>query len=83
MAGPTADERRRIAEILQNFAARLPDTLDRMNQAAVAGDGRGLARLAHGLKGSSATLGANRFAALCGRRWRAGRQDGPSRRHPA
>jgi signal transduction histidine kinase/DNA-binding response OmpR family regulator len=65
MAGPKADDRRRLAEILHNFAERLPDTLDRMERAAAAGDGRSLARLAHGLKGSSATLGANRFAALC------------------
>ena len=39
--------------------------LDRMDEAAASGDTRNLARLAHGLKASSATLGANRFAALC------------------
>ena len=65
LAASTGDDRRRLAEILHNFADRLPETLDRMERAAETGDRRGLARLAHGLKGSSATLGANRFAALC------------------
>jgi signal transduction histidine kinase/HPt (histidine-containing phosphotransfer) domain-containing protein/FixJ family two-component response regulator len=65
MAASTPDDRRRIATVLHNFAERLPDTLHRMDQAAMAGDGRSLARLAHSLKGSSATLGANHFAALC------------------
>ncbi|GLW31871.1 ATP-binding protein [Actinoplanes regularis] len=55
----------RLAEILHNFVGRLPGVLDRMEHAAAAGDTRGLARLAHSLKGSSATLGANRFAGLC------------------
>ncbi len=65
MAASTPGDRRRIATVLHNFAERLPDTLHRMDQAAIAGDGRSLARLAHSLKGSSATLGANHFAALC------------------
>jgi signal transduction histidine kinase/DNA-binding NarL/FixJ family response regulator len=65
MAGGTPDDRQRVAHILHNFASRLPDTLDRMDRAAAAGDGRNLARIAHSLKGSSATLGAARFAALC------------------
>ncbi|MEV0901367.1 histidine kinase dimerization/phospho-acceptor domain-containing protein [Actinoplanes sp. NPDC049802] len=67
IAGPEAEaaDRRRLAEILHNFADRLPGVLDRMDAAATDGDSRNLARLAHGLKASSATLGANRFAALC------------------
>jgi signal transduction histidine kinase/HPt (histidine-containing phosphotransfer) domain-containing protein/ActR/RegA family two-component response regulator len=67
IAGPDAEpeDRRRLAEILHNFADRLPGLLERMDQAAASGDTRNLARLAHGLKASSATLGANRFAALC------------------
>ena len=67
IAGPDAepDERRRLAGILHNFADRLPRVLDRMDEAAARGDTRDLARLAHGLKASSATLGANQFAALC------------------
>jgi signal transduction histidine kinase/CheY-like chemotaxis protein len=67
IAGPEAgaEDRRRLAGILHNFADRLPDVLDRMDSAAADGDLRNLARLAHGLKASSATLGANRFAALC------------------
>jgi signal transduction histidine kinase/CheY-like chemotaxis protein len=67
IAGPDAEpaDRRRLAEILHNYAHRLPGLLDRMDEAAAHGDTRNLARLAHGLKASSATLGANRFAALC------------------
>lgn len=65
IAGTVSADRARLAEILHNFAGRLPGTLDRMERAAATGDTRNLARLAHGLKGSSATLGANRFAALC------------------
>ncbi|WP_436520835.1 ATP-binding protein [Actinoplanes sp. HUAS TT8] len=65
IAGAGPADRTRLAEILHNFADRLPSTLDRMERAAATGDTRNLARLAHGLKGSSATLGASRFAALC------------------
>ncbi|GIF42136.1 hybrid sensor histidine kinase/response regulator [Actinoplanes xinjiangensis] len=67
IAGPDAEpaDRRRLAEVLHNFADRLPGLLDRMDEAAARGDTRNLARLAHSLKASSATLGANRFAALC------------------
>jgi signal transduction histidine kinase/HPt (histidine-containing phosphotransfer) domain-containing protein len=67
IAGPDAEpgDRRQLAEILHNFADRLPGLLERMDEAAASGDTRNLARLAHSLKASSATLGANRFAALC------------------
>ncbi|MCU7726320.1 ATP-binding protein [Actinoplanes sp. KI2] len=65
MAEATGGDHVKLAEILHNFADRLPDVLGRMERAARDGDSRNLARLAHGLKGSSATLGANRFAALC------------------
>ncbi|MFC6568253.1 histidine kinase dimerization/phospho-acceptor domain-containing protein [Actinoplanes utahensis] len=67
IAGPDAEpaERRRLAHILHNYADRLPGLLDRMDEAAATGDTRNLARLAHALKASSATLGANQFAALC------------------
>ncbi|GAA4601556.1 signal transduction histidine kinase/DNA-binding NarL/FixJ family response regulator/HPt (histidine-containing phosphotransfer) domain-containing protein [Actinoplanes octamycinicus] len=64
LAGSTGDQAR-LAEILHNYAERLPGVLDRMDRAAAAGDTRNLVRLAHGLKGSSATLGANHLAALC------------------
>jgi CheY-like chemotaxis protein len=58
-------DRLKVAEILQHFAERLPGTLAKMNQAVERKDDRALARLAHGLKGVSATLGAGQFAALC------------------
>ncbi|MEV6348220.1 ATP-binding protein [Actinoplanes sp. NPDC051851] len=65
IAGSVPGNRRQLAQILHNFADRLPAVLDRMDRAAATGDTRNLARLAHGLKGSSATLGANQFAAIC------------------
>ncbi|WP_433362785.1 ATP-binding protein [Actinoplanes sp. CA-142083] len=65
MAASVGGDRAKLAEILHNFADRLPATLTRMEHAASAGDARNLARLAHSLKGSSATLGANELAALC------------------
>ncbi|MFC7272841.1 ATP-binding protein [Paractinoplanes rhizophilus] len=65
MAASAGGDHRKLAEILHNFADRLPSVLSRMDQAAADGDARHLARLAHSLKGSSATLGANELAALC------------------
>ncbi|MFF5290141.1 ATP-binding protein [Paractinoplanes globisporus] len=65
MAAATGGDNHKLAEILHNYADRLPYVLRRMERAAADGDARNLARLAHGLKGSSATLGASRFAALC------------------
>jgi CheY-like chemotaxis protein len=65
MAASVGGDHRKLAEILHNFADRLPSVLSRMDQAAADGDARHLARLAHSLKGSSATLGANELAALC------------------
>jgi HPt (histidine-containing phosphotransfer) domain-containing protein len=65
MTASETGDRQRIATLLHNFADRLPQTVDRMDRAATTGDSRALARLAHTLKGSSATLGANHFASLC------------------
>ncbi|WP_285474342.1 ATP-binding protein [Actinoplanes sp. NBRC 101535] len=65
ITGDRDDDRHRVAELLSNFADRLPVLLHKMEDAAIHGDTRNLARLAHGLKGSSATLGANHFAAMC------------------
>jgi CheY-like chemotaxis protein len=65
MSASVGGDHGKLAEILHNFADRLPAQLEKMEQAASAGDARNLARLAHSLKGSSATLGANQFAALC------------------
>jgi HPt (histidine-containing phosphotransfer) domain-containing protein len=65
LAGTTPADRARLAGILHNFIDRLPDIVDRMEHAAATGDTRNLARLAHSLKGSSATLGADHFATRC------------------
>jgi CheY-like chemotaxis protein len=65
IAGPRPDDRERLGEILDSFAGRLPGVLRQMDEAAASGDVRTLTRLAHGLKGSSGTLGAHQLAAAC------------------
>jgi CheY-like chemotaxis protein len=65
IAGPRPDDRQRLGEILDSFAGRLPGVLRQMDEAAASGDVRTLTRLAHGLKGSSGTLGAHQLAAAC------------------
>ncbi len=65
IAGPRPDNRERLGEILDSFAGRLPGVLRQMDEAAASGDVRTLTRLAHGLKGSSGTLGAHQLAAAC------------------
>jgi HPt (histidine-containing phosphotransfer) domain-containing protein len=65
IAGPRPDDRQRLGEILESFAGRLPGVLRQMDEAAASGDVRTLTRLAHGLKGSSGTLGAHQLAAAC------------------
>jgi signal transduction histidine kinase/CheY-like chemotaxis protein len=65
IAGPRPGDRQRLSQILDSFAGRLPDVLRQMDEAAASGDVRTLTRLAHGLKGSSGTLGAHQLAAAC------------------
>jgi CheY-like chemotaxis protein len=65
IAGARPGDRERLGEILDSFAGRLPGVLRRMDEAAASGDVRTLTRLAHGLKGSSGTLGAHQLAAAC------------------
>lgn len=67
IAGSEYADRTRLAEIVSSFADRLPLVLAQMDQAAAAGDSELVGRLAHGLKGSSATLGAHHLADACGR----------------
>ncbi|WP_244876733.1 ATP-binding protein [Winogradskya consettensis] len=65
LAGGSASQRLQVAGILDAFAVRLPRVLHEIDEAAAAGNNDVLARLAHGLKGSSATLGAGNLAATC------------------
>jgi PAS domain S-box-containing protein len=55
-----------VVELIELFCADTPLVLGRMRKALADGDVETVQRLAHTLRSSSATLGANRFAALCG-----------------
>jgi HPt (histidine-containing phosphotransfer) domain-containing protein len=54
-----------IAVLLKMFFADLPDTLGAICEVARAGNFSELARAAHRIKGTSAALGARRFAGIC------------------
>ena len=55
-----------VAEVVGNFLDEAPRRLVEIQDALASGDSPRLAFSAHGLKGSSAQLGAERLAALCG-----------------
>jgi HPt (histidine-containing phosphotransfer) domain-containing protein len=59
--------------LVEEFLAHAERSIDEMRAAVRAGDGARLADLAHGLKGSSANLGARRLSALASAVERAGR----------
>jgi HPt (histidine-containing phosphotransfer) domain-containing protein len=67
IAGADFANQVRLADILLAFARRLPAVLAELDDAVVDGDHARVDRLAHGLKGSSGTLGAHRLAAACAR----------------
>jgi HPt (histidine-containing phosphotransfer) domain-containing protein len=54
-------------EIIDLFLRDTPKRLDALSAAARAGDGAGLDRVAHGLRGSAAMIGALGMAGLCSR----------------
>jgi HPt (histidine-containing phosphotransfer) domain-containing protein len=54
-----------LRSVLERFAADALDCLARMRRFAGSGDAESLAREAHRLKGSSATVGATLLAAAC------------------
>lgn len=56
-----------VTEIVESFVVSTPDVLRRLREAALAGDSAEVGRLAHRLRGSCATVGAARSAALCER----------------
>jgi HPt (histidine-containing phosphotransfer) domain-containing protein len=61
-------------QLAQLFEQESHRALGRLRDAIGAGDGDGVARAAHGMKGSAATLGAARVAALALVMERAGRE---------
>jgi CheY-like chemotaxis protein len=67
IAGADFANQVRLADILLAFARRLPAVLAEIDNAVVDGDHARVDRLAHGLKGSSGTLGAHRLAGACAR----------------
>ena len=67
IAGADFANQVRLADILLAFARRLPAVLAEIDDAVVDGDHTRVDRLAHGLKGSSGTLGAHRLAGACAR----------------
>jgi HPt (histidine-containing phosphotransfer) domain-containing protein len=52
-------------ELIQLFLTELASGLPSMNRALAEGNTEELARLAHGLKGASASMGATSLASLC------------------
>ena len=54
-----------VVELIDLYAEDTPRRLAAMKSALAAGDLAALRRAAHGLKGSSASLGARRVALLC------------------
>jgi HPt (histidine-containing phosphotransfer) domain-containing protein len=54
-------------ELIDLFRAQVDRTLDELVKAIREGDQEECSRLAHGLKGSSATMGATRMGFLCDR----------------
>jgi HPt (histidine-containing phosphotransfer) domain-containing protein len=67
IAGADFANQVRLADILLAFARRLPSVLAEIEDAVVDGDHARVDRLAHGLKGSSGTLGAHQLAGACAR----------------
>jgi HPt (histidine-containing phosphotransfer) domain-containing protein len=54
-----------LAELIGLFSEDAPRNVERIDAALRAGDAGELARVAHALKGSAATLGARAMAATC------------------
>jgi HPt (histidine-containing phosphotransfer) domain-containing protein len=67
-----------LVEVVEAFLADTPPRLEVLRASLALGDGDGLGRAAHSLKGSSGNFGAARMQALCAgveRLGRAGRLD--------
>jgi two-component system, sensor histidine kinase and response regulator len=64
-----------IVELIDLYLEDAPRKVVSMLRAVAEADGEAMKRAAHGLKGSSASLGACRVAALCGELERGGGDD--------
>ncbi len=71
-----ADGSSMLDVIVETFLERSTNRLQALRQATSAGDALELSEAAHELKGTSATIGADRVAELCGIFERAARQHG-------
>ena len=60
-----SDDPGQFRELVDVFLAELLSGLSSMRKALAENDNKGLARLAHSLKGASASMGASRLAFLC------------------
>jgi HPt (histidine-containing phosphotransfer) domain-containing protein len=54
-----------VAELVDLFVDDVPARLESIREAMAAGDPEALLQTAHSLKGSAATLGADRMAEIC------------------
>ena len=74
-----ADASRLVERVVASYTSSVDASLENLRAVALAGDGSGLAQIAHRLRGSSANLGAVRVSELCLQletRGRAGETDG-------
>ena len=71
-----------LDELIWLFLDSAPSQLVALREAAEAGDASAVERIAHTLKGSSASMSAARMAALCTRVEQAGRSEDPGRAWP-
>jgi HPt (histidine-containing phosphotransfer) domain-containing protein len=60
------DESDIVQELVAMYLESTPEVLDHLRAAVAKADAEGVRRAAHELKGSSANLGAQVLAALCG-----------------
>jgi len=70
-------------EIIEEYLASAPRDLQKLRSAVLAGDAAATGSFAHGLKGSSATIGARGFAAIALELEQAGKRGDVSGSEPA
>ncbi|MDH3744921.1 MAG: response regulator, partial [Acidobacteriota bacterium] len=68
-----------VEKVVTTYLETSPELVERMGSALASGDGERLADAAHTLKSSSASLGAERLAALCRKIERLGREGRPEK----
>lgn len=63
-----------LAELLSDFLTQTPELLSQIESALVSGDAATLGKVAHTLKGSARSVGADEFAAIAFELEQAGKQ---------